>query len=219
MAGYHAEAPAGEARVVWLPEIDAPFRPWLLLVVPAVGGLLSGLLVFRFAPEAEGHGTDAAIAAVHHNPRSMRGRVTLVKLLSSAATIGAGGSAGREGPTAQISAGFGSMLARRLDMTPQDARIAVTVGVGAGIGAIFRAPLGGAVLGTEILYRDDLEPEALFPSLVASIVGFSIFGAVEGVRADLRRPPHAPVRSPRPARLLRGAGHRCRAGRAGLRRL
>ena len=56
----------------------------------------------------------------------------------------------------------------------------MAVGVGSGIGAIFRAPLGGAVLGAEILYRDDLEPEALFPSLVASIVGFSIFGAVEG---------------------------------------
>ena len=100
--------------------------------------------------------------------------------IALSATIGAGGSAGREGPTAQISAGFGSLLARRLDLSPQDARIAVTVGVGAGIGAIFRAPLGGAVLGTEILYRDDLEPEALLPSLVASIVGFSVFGAVEG---------------------------------------
>ena len=90
------------------------------------------------------------------------------------------GSAGREGPAAQISAGFGSLLSRRLQLSPQDSRIAVAVGVGSGIGAIFRAPLGGAVLGAEILYRDDLEPEALFPSLVASIVGFSVFGAVEG---------------------------------------
>ena len=106
--------------------------------------------------------------------------MTVIKLLSSAATIGSGGSAGREGPTAQISAGFGWLLARKMDLSPQDARIAVTVGTGAGIGAIFRAPLGGAVLGTEILYRDDLEPEALLPSLVASIVGFSNFGAVEG---------------------------------------
>lgn len=106
--------------------------------------------------------------------------MTLIKLVASAATIGSGGSAGREGPTAQISAGFGSLLARRLELSPQDARIAVAVGVGSGIGAIFRAPLGGAVLGTEILYRDDLEPEALFPSMVASIVGFSVFGAVEG---------------------------------------
>jgi len=142
--------------------------------------LISGLLVFGLAPEAEGHGTDAAIAAVHHNPRGIRVRVTVIKLIASAATIGSGGSAGREGPTAQISAGFGSLLARRLQLSPQDARIAVAAGVGSGIGAIFRAPLGGAVLGSEILYRDDLEPEALFPSLVASVVGFSIFGAVQG---------------------------------------
>jgi CIC family chloride channel protein len=155
-------------------------RPWAIPLVVGFGGLISGVLVFGFAPEAEGHGTDAAIAAVHHNPRGIRGRVTLIKLVASAVTIGSGGSAGREGPAAQISAGFGSLLSRRLQLSPQDSRIAVAVGVGSGIGAIFRAPLGGAVLGAEILYRDDLEPEALFPSLVASIVGFSVFGAVEG---------------------------------------
>lgn len=177
LGGYQPPLPVGEGNRLAQGEFA---RPWAIPLVVGLGGLISGVLVFRLAPEAEGHGTDAAIAAVHHNPRSIRWRVTLVKLVSSAATIGAGGSAGREGPTAQISAGFGSLLARRLDLSPQDARIAVTVGVGAGIGAIFRAPLGGAVLGTEILYRDDLEPEALLPSLVASIVGFSVFGTVEG---------------------------------------
>lgn len=177
LGGYDPPLPIGEGNRLGTGELT---RPWAIPLVVGLGGLVSGILVFRFAPEAEGHGTDAAIAAVHHNPRAIRWRVTLVKLLASAATIGAGGSAGREGPTAQISAGFGSLLARRLDLSPQDARIAVSVGVGAGIGAIFRAPLGGAVLGTEILYRDDLEPEALLPSLVASIVGFSVFGAAEG---------------------------------------
>ena len=177
LGGYRPPLPIGEGNRLVGGHFD---RPWAIPLVVGLGGLISGVLVFRFAPEAEGHGTDAAIGAIHHNPRSIRGRVTLVKLLSSAATIGSGGSAGREGPTAQISAGFGSLLARRMDLSPQDARIAVTVGVGAGIGAIFRAPLGGAVLGTEILYRDDLEPEALFPSMVASIVGFSVFGAVHG---------------------------------------
>jgi chloride channel protein, CIC family len=100
--------------------------------------------------------------------------------LASAVTIGSGGSAGREGPTAQISAGFASMLARRLDLTPTDARIAVTAGIGSGIGAIFRAPLGGAILGAEILYRDDLEAGAIFPSFIASVTGFAVFAAVEG---------------------------------------
>ncbi len=151
--GYTPPAPAGEGAT--LGSGSHLVRPWAIPLVVGLGGLISGILVFRFAPEAEGHGTDAAIEAVHHNPEGIRARVTLIKLLASAATIGSGGSAGREGPTAQISAGFGSLLARRLQLSPQDARIAVTVGIGSGIGAIFRAPLGGAVLGAEILYRDD----------------------------------------------------------------
>jgi H+/Cl- antiporter ClcA len=136
--------------------------------------------VFRLAPEAEGHGTDAAIGAYHHNPRGIRARIPLIKLAASAITIGSGGSGGREGPTAQISAGFGSFLGRALDLDARDARIAVAVGMAAGIGAIFRAPLGGAILGAELLYRDDVESEALVPSFIATIVAYTIFGAVEG---------------------------------------
>ena len=178
IGGYTPPAPIGEGGVV---SNGAHFsRPLAIPVVVGLGGLISGVLVFRFAPEAEGHGTDAAIEAVHHDPRGIRGRVSFVKIIASAVTIGSGGSAGREGPTAQISAGFGSLLARWLDLTPSDARIAVTVGIGSGIGAIFRAPLGGAILGAEVLYREDVETEALAPSLIASIVGFAVFGAVEG---------------------------------------
>ena len=125
-----------------------------------LGALLGGIIVFRFAPEAEGHGTDAAISAVHHNPRGIRFRAVIVKIVASALTIGAGGSGGREGPTGQISAGFASLLARELDLSPADARIAVVTGIGSGIGAIFGAPLGGAVLATEILYRDDFDATA-----------------------------------------------------------
>ncbi|HTW98827.1 MAG TPA: chloride channel protein, partial [Acidimicrobiales bacterium] len=130
--------------------------------------------------EAEGHGTDAAISAVHHNPRGIRVRAIVVKIIASAITIGSGGSGGREGPTGQISAGFGSLLARVLDLSPADARIAVSSGIGSGIGAIFGAPLGGAVLSAEVLYRDDVEPAAIVPSFVASIVAYAIFAGVEG---------------------------------------
>lgn len=176
-AGYQPPAPAGEGN---LARSVGPAHPWAIPLVVALGGLISGVLVFKWAPEAEGHGTDAAIDAVHRNPRGIRPRVSVIKIIASAVTIGSGGSAGREGPTAQISAGFGSLLARKLDLSPTDARIAVTVGIGAGIGAIFRAPLGGAVLGAEILYREDIEAEAILPSMIASIIGFSIFGAFEG---------------------------------------
>jgi H+/Cl- antiporter ClcA/CBS domain-containing protein len=177
LAGYHVPTPAGEGGT----RASATFaRPWALPLVVGLGALLGAILVFRFAPEAEGHGTDAAISAVHHNPRGIRFRAVIVKIVASALTIGSGGSGGREGPTGQISAGFASLLARELDLSPADARIAVVTGIGSGIGAIFGAPLGGAVLATEILYRDDFDAEALLPSFVASLVGYVIFGAVVG---------------------------------------
>jgi CIC family chloride channel protein len=177
LAGYQPPLPLGEGNIS---PAHGFVRPWAIPLVVGLGGLIAGGLATYLAPEAEGHGTDAAIAAFHHNPRGVRARVSLVKIAASAITIGSGGSAGREGPTAQISASFGSILARRLDLTPADARIAIAVGIGSGIGAIFRAPLGGAVLGAEILYREDVESDALMPSILASIIGFSIFGAVEG---------------------------------------
>ncbi len=176
LAGYTPPSPAGEGGA---PITDAA-RPWAIPLIVAIGGLISGLIVFRWAPEAEGHGTDAAIAAFHHNPRGIRARVPLIKLVASAVTIGSGGSAGREGPTAQISAGFGSFLGRVLDLDARDARIAVAVGMAAGIGAIFRAPLGGAILGAELLYRDDVESDALVPSFIGTIVAYTIFGAAKG---------------------------------------
>ena len=176
LAGYVPPTPAGEGGAA----IADAARPWLIPFVVALGGLISGIIVFRFAPEAEGHGTDAAIAAFHHHPRGIRARIPLVKLVASAITIGSGGSGGREGLAAQISAGFGSLLGRVLDLDARDARIAVAVGMAAGIGAIFRAPLGGAVLGAELLYRDDVESEALVPSFIGTIVAYSIFGVVEG---------------------------------------
>jgi H+/Cl- antiporter ClcA len=91
-----------------------------LPLVTTLGGLLSGLIVFGLAPEAEGHGTDAAIAAIHHNGGRVRARIPPIKLVASAITIGSGGSAGREGPTAQISAGFGSLLAGWLGLDLAD---------------------------------------------------------------------------------------------------
>ena len=175
LGGYHPPTPVGEGNSL----ASGATHSWRIPAIVAAGALVSAAIVFRLAPEAEGHGTDAAIAAVHHDPTRIRSRIAPIKIVASALTIGAGGSGGREGPTAQISAGFASFLARRLRLSPADSRIAVTVGIGSGIGAIFRAPLGGAVLGAEILYRDDAEIDALVPSIVASIVAFAVFGAFE----------------------------------------
>lgn len=179
LVGYLPPSPAGEGEQAGIMAFWSSARPWLLPVITSLGALLSGIIVFSLAPEAEGHGTDAAIAAFHEG-KEVRARIPLIKLVSSAITIGSGGSAGREGPAAQISAGFGSILATLLRLDVQDRRIALATGIGAGIGAIFRAPLGGAILAAEILYKDDLEVEAIIPALMASIVGYSVFGAWSG---------------------------------------
>ncbi|MDQ6692798.1 MAG: chloride channel protein [Chloroflexota bacterium] len=176
LAGYAPPSPVGEGA----PTLTPIARPWLLPLVTGLGGLISGIIVFNLAPEAEGHGTDSAIDAIHHKGGRIRPRIPPIKLIASAITIGSGGSGGREGPAAQISAGFGSLLSEWLKLGVMDRRIAVAAGMGAGIGAIFRAPLGGAVMAAEILYIHDLEVEALIPSLIASIVGYSVYGAFFG---------------------------------------
>ena len=154
----------------------ASTHSWLFLLIPALGGLVSGLMVFLIAPEAEGHGTDAMIEAFHQKGGYIRKRVPLVKILASALTIGSGGSAGKEGPIAQIGAGFGSFLATVLKLKPRDRRILVLAGAAGGIGAIFHAPLGAALFAPEVLYREtEFESEAILPCIVSAIVASSIF--------------------------------------------
>ena len=175
-AGFIPPGPGGEGETVF----NSAIRPWMIPVVCMLGGLISGLIVFKFAPEAEGHGTDAAINAFHNKDGFIRRRIPLVKLIASAITIGSGGSAGREGPVALIGAGFGSAISDVFKLNAHDRRIALAIGIGAGIGSIFKAPLGGAILSTEILYRRDFEFEALLPSFIASIVGYSVFASWHG---------------------------------------
>src|SRR5262245_23344279 len=92
LAGYRPAEPSGESPLPWLPEIATTFRPLMLVVVPTVGGLICGLIVFTLAPEAEGHGTDAVIASYHHHRGQIRPIVPLVKLVASAITLGTGGA-------------------------------------------------------------------------------------------------------------------------------
>jgi CIC family chloride channel protein len=179
VAGYHPPGPGGEPPL--LGETTTPLRPWLLLLVPAVGGLLSGLLVYTLAPEAEGHGTDAAIAAYHHHQGQIRPRVPLVKIVASALTLGTGGSGGREGPIAQIGAGFGSFLGGLLRLRPAERRVLMAAGMGAGVAAIFRAPLAGALFAAEVLYRSpEFEAEVIIPAALASVIAYCTFALAFG---------------------------------------
>ena len=177
LAGYDIPKPVGDGGDAGSPGFD---RPWAIPLVAFGGALVSAFLVAKFAPEAEGHGTDSAIEAVHTDPGSIRARAIVVKTVASALTIGSGGSGGREGPAAQISAGFGSLLTRWLKLPYEDGRIAVSLGIGSGIGAIFGAPLGGAVLAASIVYREDFDYKALIPGFITSATAYAVLGSILG---------------------------------------
>ena len=103
-----------------------------------------------------------------------------MRLASAALTVGSGGSAGQAGPSAFCGAGGAAWLSRMFGLSAEDARRAGAVGIGSGVAAILAAPLGGAVLGAEILWRRGLEMAILVPSAIASAVAFGVFGAIEG---------------------------------------
>lgn len=178
IVGYAPPLPGGESQNHLITIIIA--RPWLIPVSTGLGGLLSGILVAKLAPEAKGVGTDAAIGEFHKGHALIRTRVPLVKLLTSAITIGSGGTSGREGPIAQIGAGLGTQIAKAFKLTERERRIALAAGLGAGIAAIFKAPLAGAILGGEIFYKHDFEAEAMIPGFIASTVSYTIVGFVTG---------------------------------------
>ena len=127
---YNMPHAAGEGGFGW--ETFGAVRRWAIVLVPALGGLLVGLIIY-FAPEADGHGTDAVIDAFHNNQGNIPNKVPFVKMIASALTIGSGGSAGREGPITQIGAGIGSILGRLLKLPPEEVRQLVVIGCGAGL--------------------------------------------------------------------------------------
>jgi CIC family chloride channel protein len=169
---------------------------WLIPLATTIGGLLAGVLVFGLAPEAEGHGTDAVVQAFHRAGGRLRARVVPIKMIASAITIGSGGAAGREGPTALISAGIGAMYGKLGRRTEQERRTLLLVGAAAGLSAIFRSPIGTAVFAVEVLYGEmEFEASALLYTMLGSIVAYAINGAFVGFKPLFFVPPAAVVTS------------------------
>lgn len=179
IAGYQAPGLPEEGGV--LMEVIGSHGLWLIPLVTTLGGLIAGVLVYTLAPEAEGHGTDSAVKAIHRTGGFIRGRVTPLKMIASAITIGSGGAAGREGPTAQIAAGIGSIYATYQKRSDDERRLLVMIGMAAGLSAIFRTPIGAAIFAIEVLYDDmEFETNALLYTLLASVVAFTANGIIDG---------------------------------------
>ena len=197
--------------------VVGPWGLWLIPLVTTLGGLLSGFLVYTFAPEAEGHGTDAAVEAFHFKGGKIRPIVPLIKAIASAITIGSGGAAGREGPTAQISVGVGSIFADFMHLPDEDRRTLVLAGMAAGLAAIFRSPLGMAIFAVEILYSGmAFETEALIYTVIASVIAYAVNGLFVGLVADISLPincPFYPANCPNRLHYFRDCGRDRRCNR------
>ncbi|MGD0884758.1 MAG: chloride channel protein [Thermodesulfovibrionales bacterium] len=135
---------------------------------------LSVVIVKYLAPEAEGHGTEKVIEAVHKRSGKISPLVVPVKLLATIITIASGGSAGKEGPCAQIGAGLSSLMSDLLRFDDKDRRRLVICGISAGFATVFGTPIAGAIFGVEVLFVGGLLYDVLLPSFVAGIVGYHV---------------------------------------------
>lgn len=155
---------------------------WRVLLFPAAGGLISGILTRTLARKSVGHGTDLLIHAFHHKQGKLRLRGPAVRSAANVAVLSFGGSTGPEGPTAALGAAIGSTLGGALRLSPRERRIVLLAGCAAAVGAIFRCPLGGAMFATSVLYQEEeFESGAIVPSFVASVIAYSVFMSLRGV--------------------------------------
>ncbi len=178
IAGY---TPPDVLNILMGSNTNHSYHALLILPVIVIGGLISGFLVYTFAPEAEGHGTDTAVRAFHRTGGHIRAIVTPLKIIASAITIGTGGAAGREGPTALFSSGVGSIYAKFRNASIEERRLFVLIGMASGLSAIFRAPIGTSIFAIEVLYSDmEFESSALVYTLLGSIIAYISTGFIMG---------------------------------------
>jgi CIC family chloride channel protein len=176
-SGHADYSAAGRAAHPWFPELG----PWFLLLAPVVAGLIYGPLVYKFAPEARGHGVPEVMYAVAERGGRIPAQVSAVKALASALTIGSGGSVGREGPIVQIGSALGSTLGRVAKLPESRLRVLVACGAAGGIAATFNAPLAGPFFAMELILRDFAAESfgaVVLASVTASVVGRAVFGDV-----------------------------------------
>lgn len=147
-----------------------PFNYYYVLPFALV---LTVWIVKKFAPDAEGHGTEKVIEAVHKKEGKIEIAVIPVKLLATVLTVFAGGSVGKEGPGAQIGAGMASVVSDFFRFSKEDRKKLVICGIGAGFASVFGTPIAGAIFGLEVLVIGIIRYEVLLPSFIAGFAAFS----------------------------------------------
>lgn len=167
--------------------MDTPWY-WVILI-PAIGGLIVGPLIYFFAPEAKGHGVPEVMQAILLRGGSIRPRVAIVKALASAITIGTGGSVGREGPIIQIGSSLGSTVGQFFNLPSSRLKTLVGCGAAAGIAAAFNAPIAGALFAVEIILMDFAVAQ-FSPIVISSVMATVVSHSFEGKFAAFTVPTY-----------------------------
>ncbi|WIK65140.1 chloride channel protein [Gleimia hominis] len=165
----------------WAPHAQLHIGRWFLIFVPVISALIYGPMIAKWAPTAKGHGIPEVMLAVRRRGGRIPGTVAIVKILSSALTIGGGGSAGREGPIVQVGASLGSRIGRLAQLPTNRIIILTACGSAAGIAATFHAPLAGAIFALEVIlvqFTAETFGYVVISAVVASIVARSVYGTV-----------------------------------------
>ena len=158
--------------LAWLSGISGG-HPYYFLLLP--GALfVSSLLVKYGAPDAKGHGTEKVIEAVHKCAGKISPLVVPVKLAATLVTLALGGSAGKEGPCAQIGAGLTSVMADLFRFDDEDRKKLVICGISAGFASVFGTPIAGSIFGVEVLFIGAINYDVLLPSFIAGITAYHI---------------------------------------------
>lgn len=168
----------GYSRELLTQSVHFDWNFWIP-IVPLVGGLLVGPIVYLYAREARGHGVPEVMDAIARYGGIIRPRVAAAKAVASAICIGSGGSAGREGPIVQIGSAIGSVVGQRFKMSQDLVKILVGCGAAGGISAVFNAPIAGVMFSLEVILGDfgiGTFAPVILSSVVSSVVSHSLLG-------------------------------------------
>jgi CIC family chloride channel protein len=184
LSGFHPPGLSSEGGVL---QAFVGERAWVLPVLMALGLVFPVLLERawqdrRGTPlQIKGDGLDIALEVYHNNRARLGAWAVLLRSLAGLVSLGVGTPLGREGPFVALSSGIGSLFASWGRMPDEDRRLVFLAGLAAGLGLVLRAPLAGAVLAIELLYRRfEFEIEGLTPAVIASVVAYAIYGVFRG---------------------------------------
>ncbi len=165
----------------WFPRLTQAWGVAYVIIIPVIGGLIVGPLIYFYAREAKGHGVPEVMEAVALRGGRIRPVVAVIKSLASAISIGSGGSVGREGPIVQIGSALGSTLGQKMGLSDDRIRNLVACGAAGGIAATFNAPIAGVVFALEIIVGEfsvKYFSSVVVSAVTASVIGRAVFGDV-----------------------------------------